>query len=476
MSPKRQARVSNRKPLGKFEDYALIYSAVVASALDAVIVVDEEGVVVIFNPAAEATFGYTSDEAIGRDIGSLIVPEHLKAAHHSGMNRYKMTGKPHVLGRRVEMDARCKDGRIIPVELAITEVKLQETRLFTANLRDLSAAKAAAMEIDRQREALHQNKKLAAIGSLMAGVAHELNNPLAIVLGQSTLLREEMNELGSDPKISARAGKIEAAAERCAKIVRSFLAIARQRKAEKRNVPVDATLDGALELVSYALQSNGIKIKREIGHPDSVILVDPDQVQQILVNLLVNAIQVLEGIDGHREIAIRTAVSHKGFLDILVSDNGPGVLPNVAPLIFDPFFTTKPQGAGTGIGLSISRGLAETQGGQLYLDTSTGEGATFVLRLPLASRTGEDRTDSQPHPSLALGSNSTNHDAPLGLVVDDEQEIAELLADALKRVGYNCDATTTGRGAQALINAKSDQYQVILCDLRMPEINGPNAL
>jgi len=125
------------------EQVSAVYAAVVASALDAVIVVDERGDVVAINPAAVETFGYAREEAVGRNIGDLIVPDHMKDAHEAGIARYRATREPHVLGRRVEMEARCRDGRIIPVELAITEVVLPEGRYFTANLRDLSAARAA---------------------------------------------------------------------------------------------------------------------------------------------------------------------------------------------------------------------------------------------------------------------------------------------------------------------------------------------
>ncbi|MEO8667486.1 MAG: PAS domain S-box protein [Bauldia sp.] len=210
-----------RPRLRSVEEHAAVYAAVIASALDAVMVVDEDGLVVALNPAAESLFGYSRNEALGRLVGELIVPDHLRAAHDAGFARYRATRQPHVLGRRVEMEARCKDGHHIPVELAITEVSLSDRRLFTANLRDLSAAKAAAAEIERQRDALHQSEKLAALGSLLAGVAHELNNPLSIVLGQATMLREEVAGRKDAESLLARAQKIEIAADRCARVVRS---------------------------------------------------------------------------------------------------------------------------------------------------------------------------------------------------------------------------------------------------------------
>jgi PAS domain S-box-containing protein len=480
MSTGRRGRVKPASPappgLGTLEENAVVLAAVVESALDAVIVVDEAGLVVTLNPAAETTFGYPRSEAVGRDIGALIVPDHLKKAHETGMARYRTTREPHVLGRRVEMDARCKDGRIIPVELAITEVNLPGRRYFTANLRDLSAARAAEAEIERQRDALHQSKKLAAIGSLLAGVAHELNNPLSIVLGQATMLREQAVDANDQTGISSRAAKIEAAAERCARIVRSFLAIARQRKAEERPVDVAPLLEGSIDLVGYGLKSNGVVVTRAFDDKLPRILVDPDQVQQILVNLLVNASQVLEEVDGRREIHVSTRVAGGGRLSILIADNGPGIPPEIAERIFDPFFTTKPQGVGTGIGLSISRGLAESQGGQLRLATSPQGGAAFELILPLALGEEADRAVRQVGETEAVSIGSIGKPRPGRhvIVIDDEVEVAMLLAEALHRAGYRCDVATSGREAQALIAANPNGYDAIICDLRMPDMDGPS--
>lgn len=451
--------------LSTVEESALAYEAVVASALDPVIVVDEDGRVVAMNPAAETTFGYSAREANGQQIGALIVPDHLKAAHEAGMARYRATREPRVLGRRVEMEARCKDGRIIPVELAITEVNMVDRRLFTANLRDLSAARAAAAEIERQKEALHQSEKLAAIGSLLAGVAHELNNPLSILLGQATLLGEEIEAAGGNAAVSARTERLVAAAERCARVVRSFLAIARQRKAEKRAVAVQPLLGGAIDLLRYQLQTSGVAVAVKFDGSEPEIYADPDQVQQIVVNLLVNAVQALGEVEGRREIAVETRAGVKDMLTIVVADNGPGVPPHIARRIFEPYFTTKPPGVGTGIGLSISRGLAEAQGGALELLVQPQGGAAFALSLPLATHAEAAARAEPAMPASGV--------ARRAIIIDDEAEIAILIAEVLRKHGYHCDVAASGREGQSLIAATGNGYDAVICDLRMPDLDGP---
>ena len=440
------------------------------SALDAVIVVDEEGIVIAINPAAQATFGYARAEAIGHAIDTLIVPDHLKSAHANGMARYRATREPHVLGRRVEMEARCKDGRIIPVELAITEVNLPGRRLFTANLRDLSAAHAAATEIERQRDALHQSEKLTAIGSLLAGVAHELNNPLSVVLGQSTMLREELAGAEDMATVAERAAKIEMAAIRCARVVRSFLAIARQRKAQRQALDLAPLLDASVELIQYGLKSNGIALHCHVDPAIPKIIADPDQVQNIVVNLLVNAMQALTDVEGRREIAVTARMASDGRLSIIVADNGRGIPLTIAQRIFDPFFTTKPQGVGTGIGLSISRGLAEAQGGRLDLVSSPLGGAAFELSLPLADRL-EGHSDA-PTPTTSAPP-AADRGTRRALIIDDEPEIAEVFAEALQRVGYSCDLAAGGNPAKVLIADNAVPYDAVVCDLRMPDLDGP---
>jgi PAS domain S-box-containing protein len=449
-----------------------MYAAVVESSLDCVIIIDEKDSIVEFNPAATATFGYSREEALGKPIAHLIIPEEFRDRHVSAMQRYLASGRGSMLGRRVELEALCKDGRRIPIEIAITEVTLSDKRLFTAHLRDLTEARQAAAEIERQRDALYQSEKLAAMGSLLAGVAHELNNPLAIVLGQAHMLQDTVRTLPPGPMgqaLSERARKIETAAERCAKVIRSFLDISRQRKVEKCEVRLETLLKTALDLLSYPLRSASIEVTCDIAEDLPNVWTDPDQLHQVVVNLLVNARQALEGIEGPRTILIaaRPDDDRRG-VTISISDNGHGIPVHLRNRIFDPFFTTKSHDKGTGIGLSVSRGFIEGNGGRLTLGPHReGEGACFVLWLPVEDPARGRATGA---PSDAAGKDRlTGH----ALIIDDEAELADVMADILASRGMRCDIELNGHDALARLLAKPDAYDIILCDIQMPQMDGP---
>jgi PAS domain S-box-containing protein len=447
-------------------------AAIINSALDCVIVIDEETRVIGFNPMAEQTFGYSAAEAAGKRIGELIVPPHLRAQHEAGFVRYMTTGQASVLGRRVEVEAMRADGGIIPVELAITEVKTESARLFTAYLRDLTQARRAASEIERQREALHQSEKLAALGSMLAGVAHELNNPLSIVIGHALMLGEETSDhtAATDfAKVAERASKIQAAAERCGRIVRTFLSMARQGKAQRQGVQVPALIEGAIELLAYGLRTGGVEIALEIPSNLPTLVADGDQLHQVLVNLIINAQQALYDTPMPRRITIGAQFDRTSRqLVITVSDNGPGVPDAIRTRIFDPFFTTKPTGIGTGVGLAVSRGIIEAHGGKLQLLPTHG-GATFEIRLPLGEGatvpTGGSIAQVETRPPAARRR---------ALVVDDEAGIAAILSEILMRDGFTCDVAGSGREARVLIErSDAPRYDAVLCDLRMAEEDGP---
>jgi len=205
-------------------------SAMIDAALDCIVAIDETGAILEFNPAAEKTFGRHRAKVLGRPIAEIVIPPAHRASHAAGFARYLKTGKSRLLGKRIEIEAMRADGSLFPVELTLAEIKLPDRRVFTAHLRDLSERRAAEAEIARQRDALQHAQTLTAMGSLLASVAHELNNPLAIVLGQATMMAEELKP----GPLRRRVERLHEAAERSAAVVRTFLAMARQRPPVRR--------------------------------------------------------------------------------------------------------------------------------------------------------------------------------------------------------------------------------------------------
>jgi PAS domain S-box-containing protein len=697
-------------------DLEPIKAAVVSSSLDGIIVIDEAGTVVALNPAAEALFGYRQDEALGRPIAELIVPEHLREAHARGFAAYLAGGPAQLIGKRVETEGLCRDGRLVPIEITIMEIKIAGQRVFTANIHDrsdeaardeeledtrrqlhlavqgadlgvwtfnpftgaiwysersrrligvgpdemldvptlrarvhpddwerlsepyyqgfphetlaieyrivrpdgelrwiyalgaaerddkgiarevhgihldvterkraeeelesirrhlelavegaqlgvwsynpntgsawfsdrsrdllglnenflpdamavqehihpddwerivgpqfrhfpdqpvgieyrtrlpdgeerwvysLGAAardatgamqsvhgihfditdrKRAEEELGRSRDALLHSEKLAALGALLAGVSHELNNPLAAIVGQAEMLAED----AQGTPMEQRANRIGTAAERCARIVQTFLAMARQREPKLGLVSVNDLIATALELTDYGLRTSGIAVRVNFGSGLPPVEGDSDQLHQVLVNLIVNAQQAMEkGEAFEKVLTIRTSVNQAGRVLIDVSDTGPGVPEAVRRRIFEPFFTTKRHGqggGGTGIGLSFSQGIVEAHGGAISVQPSR-RGAHFRVDLPPAA--GEPITVV---PQMEVVIADTSPGVRRCLIVDDEPDVADTLRELIAREGF--DVTVAANGSDALLAIDRNEFDVLLSDLRMPQLSG----
>jgi PAS domain S-box-containing protein len=324
---------------------------------------------------------------------------------------------------------------------------------------DITDRKRAEAELARSRDALHQSEKLAALGSLLAGVSHELNNPLAAIVGQAEMLQED--SVGT--VFEARARKISSAAERCARIVQTFLAMARQRDPQRSIINVNELIATALELTEYSLRTAGVSVRVNPSSTLPPVEGDRDQLHQVLVNLIINAQQAMEGGEQFdRTLTIRTSVAAGGAVLIDLADTGPGVADKMRGRIFEPFFTTKPQGVGTGIGLSFSHGIVEAHGGSLTLEPSR-RGAHFRIALPAAAQ-----AELVAVPIAERGAPGPGGRA---LVVEDEADVADTLRELLEREGYS--VTLARDGAAALMALDGDAFDLVLSDLRMPGIGGP---
>ncbi len=318
-----------------------INTQIVKSALDAFVLADGDGKIRDFNPAAEEMLGHRRDEAIGRSLSEVLIPHHHRAAHEAGMSRYMATGVSRVMGKRMQLEALSASGELIPVEVTINEVKLPEKHLFTAHMRDLRESRKAQAEIEAQRARIHQIEKLSAMGSLLAGVAHELNNPLAILVAQSTLLREK----AATDDVRQRADRIHAAADRAGRIVKSFLAMAREKPPAREMTDVNRLIGETLEMLGYGLRTAGIEVVRDLDRTTPELKIDADMFRQVVANIVLNSQQVLMTAPKPRILTLRTEAGPT-HVAIEIGDNGPGIAPDVASRIFDPFFTTKPAGVG----------------------------------------------------------------------------------------------------------------------------------
>jgi PAS domain S-box-containing protein len=323
---------------------------------------------------------------------------------------------------------------------------------------DITEKKRSAEELARQRESLYQREKLAALGSLLAGVAHELNNPLSVVVARAVLLEEQ-----GDPAARAVAAKIRIAAERCARIVRTFLGMARQQPPEQGPVAINDVVTAALDMTAYAVRTSSIEVTLDLSSEIPLMLADADQLHQVLLNLIINAQQALQEQPGPRRIRLTTRVDATfEHVHVSVADNGPGIPPDLRARVFEPYFTTKPTGIGTGVGLAMSQGLVEAHGGSLTLECPLDGGSVFRLTLPIreveAPGTGP-HAYATPEP----GRRSV-------LIVDDEAEIRETLAQIL--AGPRHDVVAVGSGREALERIATQRFDAILTDVRMPDIDG----
>ncbi len=358
----------------------------------------------------------------------------------------------------LEQNLRRLDGSTFPGATTSRLIEYEGQPAFVTSVVDLTERRAAEAEIRRQRELLHQSEKLAALGALLAGVAHELNNPLSVVVGYSSMLQE----LAQDEASRQRAARVHGAAERCARIVKTFLAMARSRPPQYGPVRLGEIAENALELAGYGLRTADIEIVREFDPELPAVWGDSDQLHQVLTNLIVNARQALLQAPAPRRLLLRLHAEGDRVV-IEVEDNGPGIPEAVRQRVFEPFFTTKPQGVGTGVGLSVCLGIVTAHEGRIDLWSEPGRGTRFKVILPLPAV--PPTIDAPMVPPVAGPARGRV------LVVDDEAEIAELVAEHLRRDGLT--VAVVASGSQALARLQSEPFDVVVSDLRMPDLDGP---
>ncbi|HEY2863891.1 MAG TPA: PAS domain S-box protein [Casimicrobiaceae bacterium] len=425
------------------------YRAMFNASIDGLALWNAAGDIVDTNPALWRMYGYGESEFHALPPGSWAGPCYTLDFLHAVAAGESLHS---------EVTELRKDGTPLDIEVHGIPMQYQGQPHVLTIARDITDKKRSQEELARQRESLYQREKLAALGSLLAGVAHELNNPLSVVVARAVLLEEQ-----GDSATQAAALKIRTAAERCARIVRTFLAMARQQQPERGPVAINTVIVEALDIAAYAIRTSSIEVSLDVAADIPPILADADQLHQVLLNLIINAQQSLQDHPAPRRLSVKSRYERAANgIRVMVTDNGPGIAPHLQARVFEPYFTTKPTGMGTGVGLAVSLGIVEAHGGTLTVQCPAGGGAVFTVALPVGvvNVTG---VESDPPSKVSPRQRSI-------IVVDDEEEIREALAEIL--TGARHRVVTVSSGREALQRISAEHYDVILTDMRMPDLDG----
>jgi len=353
------------------------------------------------------------------------------------------------------------DGSPVWVEVT-ARAELDRTSMrLEALVRDVSERK----KLDDQSRDLYQQllqaEKMAALGQTISGVAHELNNPLATILSWAERLSDKTLDGATRRGVDVILGE----ADRAARIVRNLLTFARKRQSTRTMIDVNQVVSDTLALRAYEHKLTNITVVAALASGIPQVFADPHQIQQVLLNLVINAEQAMLSANGRGSLAVRTWHSAEDDSVVVeINDDGPGVPVDMKTKIFDPFFTTKEVGKGTGLGLTVAYAIVQEHGGQIRVDSRPGRGASFVVELPVSGGETAARPVRPPAPSMEAVRGASV------LLVEDERALAAAVGDALTDAGLQVDYA--GDGEEALACVRQKTYDAIVCDLKMPRVDG----
>ncbi|HLL19098.1 MAG TPA: PAS domain S-box protein, partial [Rubrivivax sp.] len=443
------------------------FKALVETAPDAVLVLDETSRIQFANQAVERIFGWTVEELVGNDI-AVLQPPPLRQAHRDGLARYVRSGQRRLDWRATEAQGLRRDGTVFQMELAFSHVQIDGRHQFAGFLRDISERKAAEAARSDLQAQLRQAQKMESLGQLAGGVAHDFNNIVGAILGNVVLAR---GDLPPGHPAHASVDQISRAALRARELVGQILAFSRRQPVQLIVQPLQPIVEGILQLLRPTLPAN-VELRTEL-HPTPLRAhVDRSQIEQVLMNLCTNAWHaardtapvIVIGVQPHS--AQEADAGPAGdWACISVTDNGKGMDAATRERIFEPFFTTKAVGQGTGLGLSLVHGIVTAHQGLIKVDSEPDVGSRFSVYLPLAS------AEAAPPPlaNNVAGARATGSGQRV-LYVDDDELMRLMMERLLERDGFKVTVVTTATAAiQVLAQGRTD---VLLSDFNMPGTTG----
>jgi len=357
---------------------------------DAMIVIDERGIMQSFSTAAQRLFGYEAAEVIGKNI-KMMMPSPYRENHDSYLARYLKTGERRIIGfGRVVVGER-KDGSTFPMELAVGEMKSRDQRYFTGFIRDLTDRQKTEARLQELQSELVHISRLTAMGEMASALAHELNQPLSAITNYMKGSRRLLEQT-TDERVGVVREAMDSAAEqaiRAGQIIRRLRDFVARGESERRVESIAKLVEEASALALVGIKDQGIDVRYQLSRSSDLVLADKVQIQQVLLNLIRNAIEAMHD-SPRRELLISTIPTDDGMLMISVADTGAGISSEISGQLFRPFVTTKRQGMG--VGLSISRTIIEAHGGRIWIEPNPGGGTVF--RFTVRAVTEEDAKDA----------------------------------------------------------------------------------
>ena len=433
--------------------------SILATVPEAMIIIDEQGIVTSFSATAAALFGYRPEEVVGRNV-RMLMPEPYRAEHDGYLSNYLRTGEARIIGYGRLVHAVTKDGTVFPIELSVGEAGANGRRIFTGFVRDLTSRQKMEQE-------LRQSQKMEAVGQLTGGIAHDFNNILTAIIANLELLVPQLR----DPDQRELADEAHGAAQDGAKLAAQLLAFGRRQPLNPQPTDVGALISNFAGLLRRTL---GETIALEIVASPSppLTVVDAAQLQNALLNLAINARDAMPR-GGRLTIEVSPArldadyaqmypeVRTGRYVLIAVSDTGSGMSEAVRRRAFEPFFTTKPMGAGTGLGLSMVYGFVKQSGGHIQIYSEMGHGTSVRIFLPVAdAAAAAEEEQGMQTPELPKGSETI-------LLVEDDPRLRRVLSRRLRSLGYQVFEAENGAAALAEL-AELPEVALLFTDMVMP--------
>lgn len=447
----------NNRLLKALQEAEELYRITVNTLPTGILVVSQDNQIILANQKLSEFTGDNPEKALGKSLEEVLGWYELS----EGLHKFRKERKPYDFCQLGYSGEESSGKRDFLVFLSLLSYPEGEQEIVIV-LEDITARLRLQKDQELLKEKLYHSEKLAALGRLLAGVAHELNNPLAVILGNSELLT--LGDL--DERVGKRIQTIIKAAERCKKIVANLLSFSRKTQPNKEQVNLNTVIEATLEFKNNELKLNNIDLVKELDEKLPDTLVDPTQFQQVLLNLLENAQHALLQNPREKTVKIKTySQADKTFIQ--VADNGGGIPPENLNKVFEPFFTTKEVGKGTGLGLSVVHGIIEGHQGDMQVESKLGAGTTFTIQLPILQEEGAKSEEFTPAPP-------TDAQAKTGqrkiLVIDDEVDILDLISDFLTDQGH--EVVSAQEGVNALGKLAGSNFDLIISDIKMPGMDG----